>query len=176
MNTYDITSSLYDITPRYDLHTHCIHLITPRIPVTASTAAELLLTVYWVYFAVLYGISLLVPFCFNLNWVKHLFTSINLCVLVTLPVIQDLAVLYFFFITSLCKDLLLSHLWLRLCVVKIRDICSSHGMFVQVASPSRCLFYWGRGPTLNPVPGNRSSGSCKLKNKLKVFDLNNQLC
>ena len=49
MNTYDITSSLYDITLRYDLHTHCIHLITPRIPVITSTAAELLLTVYWVY-------------------------------------------------------------------------------------------------------------------------------
>ena len=49
MNTYDITSTLYDITPRYDLHTHCIHLITPRIPVITSTAAELLLTVYWVY-------------------------------------------------------------------------------------------------------------------------------
>ena len=49
MNIYDITSTLYDITPRYDLHTHCIHLITPRIPVITSTAAELLLTVYWVY-------------------------------------------------------------------------------------------------------------------------------
>ena len=40
-NTYDITSTLYDITPWYDLHTHCIHVITPRIPVIASTAAEL---------------------------------------------------------------------------------------------------------------------------------------
>ena len=49
MNTYDITSTLYDITPRYDLHTHCIRLIRPRIPVITSTAAELLLTVYWVY-------------------------------------------------------------------------------------------------------------------------------
>ena len=47
MNTYDITSTLYDITPRYDIHTHCIHVITPRIPVFASTVAELLLTVYW---------------------------------------------------------------------------------------------------------------------------------
>ena len=47
MNTYDITSTLYNITPRYDLHTHCIRVITPRIPVIASTAAELLLTVYW---------------------------------------------------------------------------------------------------------------------------------
>ena len=48
-NTYGITSTHYDITQRYDLHTHCIHVITPRIPVIASTAAELLLTVYWVY-------------------------------------------------------------------------------------------------------------------------------
>ena len=48
-NTYDIISTLDDIIPRYDLHTHCIHVITPRIPVIASTAAELLLTVYWVY-------------------------------------------------------------------------------------------------------------------------------
>lgn len=63
----------------------------------------------------------------------------------------------FLFITSLCKDLLLSHLWLRLCVVKIRDICPSHRAFIQVASPSGCLFYWGRGPTLNPVPRDRSS-------------------
>ena len=47
VNAYDITSTLYDITPRYDLHTHCIHHITPRIPVITSTAAELLLTVYW---------------------------------------------------------------------------------------------------------------------------------
>ena len=47
MNTYDITSTLYNITPRYDLHTHCIHVITPRIPVIASTVAEILLTVYW---------------------------------------------------------------------------------------------------------------------------------
>ena len=46
MNTYDITSTLYGITQRYDLHTHCIRLITPRIPVITSTAAELLLTVY----------------------------------------------------------------------------------------------------------------------------------
>ena len=44
---YDITSILYDITPRYDIHIHCIHVITPRIPVVASTVAELLLTVYW---------------------------------------------------------------------------------------------------------------------------------
>ena len=49
MNTCDITSTLYDITLRYELHTHCIHVITPRTPVIASTAAELLLTVYWVY-------------------------------------------------------------------------------------------------------------------------------
>ena len=48
-NTYDITSTLYVITPRYELHTHCIHVITPRIPVITSTAAELLLRVYWVY-------------------------------------------------------------------------------------------------------------------------------
>ena len=48
-NTYDITSILYDITPRYDVHTHCIHVITPRIPLIASTAAELLLSVYWEY-------------------------------------------------------------------------------------------------------------------------------
>ena len=47
-NTYDTTSTLYDITPLYDLHTHSIHVITPRITVIASTAAELLLTVYWV--------------------------------------------------------------------------------------------------------------------------------
>ena len=45
-NTYDIISTLDDIIPRYELHTHCIHVITPRIPVIASTAAELLLTVY----------------------------------------------------------------------------------------------------------------------------------
>ena len=43
-NTYDITSTLYDIMTWYDLHTHCIHVITPRIPVITSTAA-----VYWVY-------------------------------------------------------------------------------------------------------------------------------
>ena len=49
MNTYDITSTLYDITPRYDIHTHCIHVITPRIPVITSTVPELLLTVYWLY-------------------------------------------------------------------------------------------------------------------------------
>ena len=48
-NTYDITSNLYDITPWYELHTHCIHVITPRIHVIASTAAELWLTVYWEY-------------------------------------------------------------------------------------------------------------------------------
>ena len=45
-NTYDITSTLYDITPRYDIHIHCIHVNTPRIPVIASTLAEELLTVY----------------------------------------------------------------------------------------------------------------------------------
>ena len=42
VNTYDITSTLYDITPRYDIHIHCIYVITPRIPVVASTVAELL--------------------------------------------------------------------------------------------------------------------------------------
>ena len=42
-NTYDIISTLEDIIRRYDLHTNCIHIITPRIPVIASTAAELLL-------------------------------------------------------------------------------------------------------------------------------------
>ena len=42
-NTYDITSTIYDITPHYDIHIHCIHVITPRIPVVASTLAELLL-------------------------------------------------------------------------------------------------------------------------------------
>ena len=47
VNTYDITSTLYVITPCYDIHIHCIHVITPRILVIASTAAELLLTVYW---------------------------------------------------------------------------------------------------------------------------------
>ena len=47
VNIYDITSTLYDITPRYDIHIHCIPVITPRIPVVASTVAELLLTVYW---------------------------------------------------------------------------------------------------------------------------------
>ena len=47
VNTYDITATLYDITPGYDILITCIHVITPRIPVTASTAAELLLTVYW---------------------------------------------------------------------------------------------------------------------------------
>ena len=46
-NIYDITSSLFDITPRCELHTHSIHVITPRIPVITSTVAELLLTVYW---------------------------------------------------------------------------------------------------------------------------------
>ena len=49
MNTYDITSTLYDITKPYDIHTHCIHVITPSIPVIASTVVELLLTVYWLY-------------------------------------------------------------------------------------------------------------------------------
>ena len=33
-------------SPRYDIHIHCIHVITNRIPVMASTVAELLLTVY----------------------------------------------------------------------------------------------------------------------------------
>ena len=47
MNTYDITFTLSDITPLYDIHTQCIHFITPRIPVIASTVTELLLTVYW---------------------------------------------------------------------------------------------------------------------------------
>ena len=47
MNTYDITSTLYDITPRYDIHTHCIHVITPSIPVITSIVAELFLRVYW---------------------------------------------------------------------------------------------------------------------------------
>ena len=47
VNTYDITSTFYDITKRYDIHIHCIQVITPRIPVIASTVAELLLTVYW---------------------------------------------------------------------------------------------------------------------------------
>ena len=47
MNTYDIISTLYDITPCYDIHIHCIHVITPRIPVVASSVAEPLLTVYW---------------------------------------------------------------------------------------------------------------------------------
>ena len=47
MNTYDITSTIKDITPHYGIHTHCIHIITPRIPVIASTVAELFLTVYW---------------------------------------------------------------------------------------------------------------------------------
>ena len=46
-NTYDTTSTLYDITPRYDFHTHCTHVITARIPVITSTVTELLLTVYW---------------------------------------------------------------------------------------------------------------------------------
>ena len=46
-NIYDITSSLCDITQRCELHTHSIHVITPRIPVITSTVAELLLTVYW---------------------------------------------------------------------------------------------------------------------------------
>ena len=30
-------------------HTHCIHVITPRIPVIASTVARPLLIVYWLY-------------------------------------------------------------------------------------------------------------------------------
>ena len=30
-------------------HTHCIHVITPRIPVIASTVAGPLLIVYWLY-------------------------------------------------------------------------------------------------------------------------------
>ena len=47
VNTYDITSTLYDITPCYDIHIHCIPVIKPRIPVVASTVAELLLTLYW---------------------------------------------------------------------------------------------------------------------------------
>ena len=46
VNTYDIKSTLYDITPRYDIHIICIHIITPRIPVIASTVPELFLTVY----------------------------------------------------------------------------------------------------------------------------------
>ena len=49
MNTYDITYTLYDITPRCDIHTHSINVITPSLPVIASTVAELLLTVYWLY-------------------------------------------------------------------------------------------------------------------------------
>ena len=49
MNTYDITSTLYDITPPYDIHTHCIHVSIPRIPVITSTVVELLLRVYWLY-------------------------------------------------------------------------------------------------------------------------------
>ena len=48
-NTYDNKSTLYDITPWYDLHIHCVHVITLRIPVITSTAAELLLTVDRVY-------------------------------------------------------------------------------------------------------------------------------
>ena len=47
VNTYGITSTLYDITSCYDIHIHCIHVITPRIPVIASTVSELLLVVYW---------------------------------------------------------------------------------------------------------------------------------
>ena len=43
VNTNDITSTLYDITPRYDIHIHCIHVITPTIPVVATTVVELLL-------------------------------------------------------------------------------------------------------------------------------------
>ena len=45
--TCDITSTLYDITPRYDFQTHCIHVITPRILVITSNVAELIITVYW---------------------------------------------------------------------------------------------------------------------------------
>ena len=45
VNTDDITSTLYDITPCYDIHIHCIHVITPRIHVFTSTVPELLLTV-----------------------------------------------------------------------------------------------------------------------------------
>ena len=47
VNTYDITSTHHDITPRYDNHKHCIYVITNRIPAAESTVAELLLTVYW---------------------------------------------------------------------------------------------------------------------------------
>ena len=47
MNTYDITYTISDITPCSYIHTHCITLITPSIPVLASTVAELLLTGYW---------------------------------------------------------------------------------------------------------------------------------
>ena len=46
VNTYDSTFTLYDIKPRNDIHIHCIHVITPRIHVVASTVAELLLTFY----------------------------------------------------------------------------------------------------------------------------------
>ena len=41
--------TLSDITPRCDIHKHSINVITPSIPVIASTVAELLLTVYWLY-------------------------------------------------------------------------------------------------------------------------------
>ena len=59
-NTYDITSTIYDITPHYDIHINCIHVITPRIPVVASTVAELLLTVYWLeHVCNMYDIKLL---------------------------------------------------------------------------------------------------------------------
>ena len=47
LNTCDITSTLYDITRRYDIHTHCVHDITCRIPLITSTVADLLLRVYW---------------------------------------------------------------------------------------------------------------------------------
>ena len=47
LNTYDITSTLYDITPCNDIHIHCIHVITHRIPVVASTVAEFLPRDYW---------------------------------------------------------------------------------------------------------------------------------
>ena len=47
VNTYYITSTLYDITPHCDIHILCIHVITPRMPVVASTVAQLLLSVFW---------------------------------------------------------------------------------------------------------------------------------
>ena len=39
MNTYDITYTISDITARCDIHTHCINVITPIIPVIASSVA-----------------------------------------------------------------------------------------------------------------------------------------